>query len=144
DAVAPVAVGLVAAAIGFGPLHHRIRRSLLRAVHGDRLLPEEVIDRFGDRATRGLPLDELLRQLAESLRSTLGLAAVEIWTSAGPELELAMAIPARPAPPRTLTPDQVAGLVRTRSAGPAWLALWVPDLLDGSAATAPPTRAVPA
>jgi len=143
-AVVPVLIGLVVAAVAFGPLHRRARRSLLRAVHGERLLPEEVIDRFGDRATRGLPLDELLRQLAESLRVTLALDAVEVWTSAGPELELAMAVPARPAEPRTLTADQISGLVRTPSAGPAWLALWVPDVLDGPASTAPPTRAVPA
>jgi signal transduction histidine kinase len=144
DAVVPVLVGLVVAAVAFGPLHRRARRALLSAVHGERLLPEEVIDRFGDRATRGLPLDELLRQLAESLRVTLALDAVEVWTSTGSELELAMAVPARPAEPRTLTPDQISGLVRTPSAGPAWLALWVPDVLDGPAATAPPTRAVPA
>jgi len=144
DAVVPVLVALAAAALAFAPLHRRLRGALLRAVRGERLLPEEAIERFGDRATRGLPLDELLRQLAESLHATLALDSVTVWTSAGDHLAPAMAIPARPVPSLVLDTEQVAGLLRTSPAGPAWLELWLPELVDGPAAHAPPTRVVPA
>ena len=74
----------------------------------------------------------------------LALESVEIWTSAGPHLEQAMAVPSRPPRPLALGPEQVAALTRTSTAGPAWLELWAPDLLDGPAADAPPTRVIPA
>jgi signal transduction histidine kinase len=144
DAAIPVLVGLGVAAVAYTPVHRRLRAAMLHAVRGERLLPEEAIDRFGDRATRGLPLDELLRQLAESLHATLALQSVEIWTSAGSHLESAMAVPSRPPRPLHLGPEQIGALLRTSTAGPAWLALWAPDLLDGPASDAPPTRVVPA
>jgi signal transduction histidine kinase len=142
--VVPVLVGMAVAALAFGPFHRRLRATLLRAVRGERLLPEEAVERFGDRATRGLSLDELLRQLAESLLTTLALESVVIWTSAGDRMEPAMAVPSRPVDDLVLTPGQVDGLVRTSPVGPAWLELWAPELLDGRADDAPPTRAVPA
>ena len=45
-----------------------------------------MLEAFGDRAARGVPVEELLRQLAESLRDDLGLAAVEVWTRDGADL----------------------------------------------------------
>ncbi len=143
SAVIPVLVGLAVAAVAFAPLHRRLRATLLRAVRGERLLPEEAVERFGDRATRGLPLEELLRQLAEALHATLSLESVQIWTSSGPHLELAMAVPSRPPGTLALDAGQVAALVRTSTAGPAWLELWAPALLESAAADAPPTRVVP-
>ena len=40
--------------------------------------PDEVLRTFGSRLTRALPLDELLLQLAESLKATMNLEVAEV------------------------------------------------------------------
>jgi signal transduction histidine kinase len=80
---------------------------------------------------RGLPADELLLQLAESLRATLLLACAEIWTNTGGILERAAADP--PAVGRTLILDgaEEAAAARAGVVGRTWLGLWLPDVLLG-------------
>jgi len=42
-----------------------------------------VLRTFGSRLTRALPFDELLLQLAESLKATINLEVAEVWTRSG-------------------------------------------------------------
>ena len=51
-----------------------------RRVYGEGHAPDEVLRTFGSRLTRALPLDELLLQLAESLKATMNLEVAEVWT----------------------------------------------------------------
>ena len=130
-AVALSAIGAGAAALCYRPARERLREWLVRLTFGVRRPPEEVVRRFGDRANRGLPADELLLELAESLRRTMSLADVELWTKAPGGIARAVSIPERA--PATLRPaPQVAdALTRTPIAGRRWMDIWLPQLLDG-------------
>ena len=48
---------------------------------------------FGSRLTRAIPMDELLLQLAESLRKTLALTRAEVWTGTEGVLERSVSVP---------------------------------------------------
>jgi signal transduction histidine kinase len=80
-------------------------------------------------------LDELLLQLAVSLRKVLVLRRAEIWTGTAGRLELAVSVPDREA--AALVLDQEARPVVTRAGvtGNAWLEIWLPALLEGRGAT---------
>lgn len=74
----------------------------------------------------GHPLDELLLQLAESLRKTMALAAAEVWTAGDGIYERAVSVPGWGQARLTVGPQG-----QGRGAGPAWLRLWLPALLSG-------------
>jgi signal transduction histidine kinase len=85
---------------------------------------------FGARLSRAVPLDELLLQLAESLRRTLALTAAEVWTGSEGRLERVASDPDRGPAAVTLDVSEQAIAARA-SAGPAWAAVWLPQLLSG-------------
>src|SRR6202034_385422 len=72
-ALSMVASGV--AALIFVPVRARFLDSATRFVYGSREAPDEVLRTFGSRLTRAIPMDELVLQLAESLRKTMGLAS---------------------------------------------------------------------
>ena len=80
DAARPVDArrGRRGAAVGSGA--GTARRLATRRVYGEGHAPDEVLRTFGSRLTRALPLDELLLQLAESLKATMNLEVAEVWT----------------------------------------------------------------
>jgi signal transduction histidine kinase len=127
--VLPLLVGTGVAAACFGALRAQTVAAARRAVHGVRLTPDEVLNTFAERAGRGVPLDELLLQLAESLRVTLALDEVEIWAGHGTHLERVMSVPHRPAT-LTLQGRDLDVLARVGVAGEAWLRMWLPRLLE--------------
>ncbi len=81
------------AAIGYLPARDRFVASATRFVYGAREAPDEALRTFGSRMTRAIPMDELLLQLAESLRKTMGLTSAEVYTGAGDVLERAASVP---------------------------------------------------
>jgi signal transduction histidine kinase len=125
----PVRIRLVAAA-----------RSLLGR-GGDR--PEAVLSGFGARMTRSVPFDELLLQLAESLRATIGTAGAEVWVGSEGVLTTAVSVPDRPPGRIELDPHERVVVGRTRIGGASWLQVWLPELLDGHPDGAP-IRVAPA
>ena len=68
------------AALLWLPVRERLTDVATRRVYGERHAPDEVLRTFGSRLTRALPLDELLLQLAESLKKTMLLSVAEVWT----------------------------------------------------------------
>ena len=106
----------------------RLTRFANRLVHGERGPPDEALRAFASRLTRALPLEELLLQLAESLRRTLALAAAEVWTGSGGLLERASSDPDRGPASLLLTPAEEAVIARAGVSGPAWLDVWLPHL----------------
>jgi signal transduction histidine kinase len=128
--VLPLLIGAGAAAVAFGPLRTRTTATARRALHGVRRTPEEVLQTFADRARRGVPLDELLLQLAESLRTTLAVDAVEIWAGTGGSLARVLSVPHR-GETTTLNERDLTHLGRIGVAGDAWLRMWLPRLLEG-------------
>src|SRR4029079_9109284 len=99
-------------------------------VYGERHAPDEVIRTFGSRLTRALPLDELLLQLAESLKATMALARAEVWTrAAGGGLERAVSVPDRGAAHLSLGAEEEPVVARAGVSGPAWARVWLPAVL---------------
>jgi signal transduction histidine kinase len=119
------------AAIGYLPARDRLVTSATRFVYGAREAPDEALRTFGSRLTRAIPMDELLLQLAESLRKTMGLTRAEVYTGMGDVLERAVSVP--DAGPRSIVVTQRERPVVTRAgvSGSAWVSVWLPALLEG-------------
>ena len=86
-------VAAAVAALLWLPVRERLTDVATQLVYGERHAPEEVLRTFGSRLTRALPLDELLLQLAESLKKTMLLSVAEVWTRGTGGLERAVSVP---------------------------------------------------
>jgi len=125
---------MAAAAIAtlfYGPARQRLSQMANRLVYGEREAPDTVLRTFGSRLSRAVPMDELLLQVAESLRKTLALSAAEVWTGSGGRLERAVSVPDVPVRRLTLNADEQLVVARAGVTGTAWLEVWLPAMLDG-------------
>ena len=118
------------ASIAYVPARERLAESANRLVYGERHPPDEVLRTWGSRLSRSIPMDELLLQLAESLRKVLVLRRAEIWTGTPDTLELAVSVPDRTAQPLHLGPEEQPVVTRAGVTGNAWLEVWLPALLE--------------
>jgi signal transduction histidine kinase len=119
------------AALGYLQARERLMTSATRLVYGAREAPDEVLRTFGGRMTRAVAMDELLLQLAESLRKTMALTSAEVYTGSGEVLEREVSVP--DAGRRTLMIGDRERPIITRAgvSGTAWASIWLPALLDG-------------
>ena len=90
-----VAAGL--AALLYLPARRWLTERANRLVYGERVAPDETLRTFGQRLTRSIPMDELLLQLAESLRKSMVLESAEVWTGQAGTLRADRRCPASPA-----------------------------------------------
>src|SRR5438067_2636011 len=81
------------AALLYLPARDRLTRFSNRLVYGEREAPDQVLRTFGTRLSRAIPLDELLLQVAESLRETLALQVAEVWTGSEGRFERSVSVP---------------------------------------------------
>jgi len=121
-------------ALVYLPVRRRLLGIAARIVRRDRGSPDAVLRSFGSRLTRAIPLEELLLQLAESLRTTLGVRSAEVWTGSGGVLERAASDPDCGSATLTLTQAEESVLARTSVAGAPWLRVWLPRLVADRAA----------
>jgi signal transduction histidine kinase len=126
--VVPAAAAAALAAGSIGAVRRR-----LPAV-SDRLVartatPADIVRSFGDRTSRDLPDEEVLRGLAEALRRVMRLRVAEVWTLTGGQLRRTVSVPARPPAAVTLDEHQVRYLSGEGVFGRAWLELWLPALV---------------
>jgi signal transduction histidine kinase len=119
------------AAVIFVPVRERFLQSSTRFVYGAREAPDEVLRTFGSRLTRAIPMDELLLQLAESLRKTLALASAEVFTGAGEVLERTVSVPDIGPGSIVVSPRERPVVTRAGVSGTAWASIWLPALLAG-------------
>ena len=119
------------AALLYGPARERLTRFANRFVYGEREAPDKAIRDFGSRMSRAVPLDELLLQVAESVRSSLAPMAAEVWTGSGGELQRTVSVPDAPVAHLSLSPSEGAVVARAGVSGPAWVRVWLPQLLQG-------------
>jgi signal transduction histidine kinase len=119
------------AALLYWPLRGRLSGLAARLVGAERDSPGEVLRTFGSRLTGALPLDELLLQLAESLRRTLVLEAAEVWTGSGGLLERSASDPDADRASLILTSAEEAVIARAGVPGTAWLSIWLPRVVAG-------------
>lgn len=137
-------LSLLAAAIAalvWVPARERLTDVATRRVYGERHAPDEVLRTFGSRLTRALPLDELLLQLAESLKKTMSLDVAEVWTRTAGRLERAVSVPDRGPARLDLGPEEEVVVARAGVSGPAWARVWMPTLVGVS--TEPVMRIAP-
>ena len=136
--VGPAVVAAVVAALLARPLGRRAAGAVRSALLGARRSPDELLADVAERAGRDVAIDDVLRRLAESMRRDWRLARVELWTGDGtdPELRRGLVVPqpgdtdpdaVAPAP---LTRAEEAALRRAGVAGPGWLRVWLPRLLE--------------
>jgi signal transduction histidine kinase len=121
------------AAIGYLPARDRLVAAATRFVYGAREAPDETLRTFGSRLTRAIPMDELLLQLAESLRKTMALTSAEVYTGTGDVLERVAAVPDTGPRSVVVTDRERAVVARAGVSGNAWAAVWLPGVLDGRA-----------
>ena len=121
------------AAIGYLPARDRLVAAATRFVYGAKEAPDETLRTFGSRLTRAIPMDELLLQLAESLRKTMLLTSAEVYTGTGDVLERVAAVPDTGPRSVVVTDRERAVVARAGVSGNAWAAVWLPGVLDGRA-----------
>ena len=124
--------GAATASLLWVPARERLQGYANRRVYGEQHAPDEVIRTFGSRLTRALPLDELLLQLAESLKKTMDLDLAEVWTRNGGQLERAVSVPDRGHAAVDLGTEDAAIVARAGVSGPAWVRVWLPSFLAQS------------
>jgi signal transduction histidine kinase len=123
-------VAAAVAALLYGPARARLAQVSNQLVYGERHAPDEALRTFGARLTRAIPFDELLLQLAESLRRSLALQAAEVWTGSAGHLERVVSVPERGPARLALTEEERPVVARARVSGSAWLQVWLPRLLE--------------
>jgi len=129
-----LAKSMAAAAVAtllYGPARQRLTQYANRIVYGEREAPDTVLRTFGSRLSRAIPMDELLLQVAESLRKTLGLASAEVWTGSGGHLDKTVSVPDTKVERLVLSPDEETVVARAGVTGTAWVEIWLPALLQG-------------
>jgi signal transduction histidine kinase len=119
------------AALLYLPARERLGQFANRLVYGERDAPDEALRTWGTRLSRAIPMDELMLQLAESLRKTLVLDRAEVWTGSAERLEIAVSVPERKAEPLSLSETEAPVVARAGVSGPAWLKVWLSGLLVG-------------
>ena len=125
------------AALLYLPARRWLTERANRLVYGERVAPDETLRTFGQRLTRSIPMDELLLQLAESLRKSMVLTSAEVWTGHAGHYELAAGVPHRHPEPITIGDKELPVVARAGVSGGTWLDVWLPQLVGpgGSAAT---------
>jgi signal transduction histidine kinase len=119
------------AAIAYLPVRGRLAAFATRFVYGTREAPDEALRTFGSRMTRAVAMDELLLQLAESLRKTMGLTSAEIYTGGGDVLQRTVSVPDAGAKSIVLTDTERPVVARAGVSGSAWASIWLPSVRDG-------------
>jgi signal transduction histidine kinase len=132
DARRVLGLSMIAGAISallFVPARNWLEEAANRRVYGDREAPDEPLQTFGARMSRAIPLEELLLQLAESLKRSMQLAAAEVWTGTGGVFERAASVPYRETERIRLRDEEVAVVSRAHVSGNAWIQVWLPAFL---------------
>src|SRR5206468_3231898 len=127
-----LALSMIAAAVAAvlaSPVRRRLEEIANQRVYGERHAPDEALRGFGLRMSRSVPMDELLLQLAESLKKTMALQAAEIWTGNDGVIDRSVSVPDRPVRRIVLAGEELGVAARARVQGNAWLQVWLPSLL---------------
>ena len=120
-----VAAGL--AAILALPARRRLEEIANQRVYGERRAPDEALKTFASRMSRAVPMDELLLQLAESLRKTMApdrgrdLDGRRRRATSG-----SCRFPTGETPVSSLSGEELTVVARAHVSGNAWVQVWMP------------------
>jgi len=120
--------GAVSVALA-GPVRTRLREATGKTTRSSHRSAGSALANFGARMTRSVPMDELLLQLAESLRETMAPLGAEVWTGEGGTLDRTTSVPDRGPARIQLRGPELAAAVGARVSGSSWAAMWLPDVL---------------
>jgi signal transduction histidine kinase len=129
--LAPALAAMAFAALLLATLHGRVSRAISRATGGGRAAPTDLARSFSSRMSRAIPLDELVLQAAESLRSSLRLRSAEVWILAEGSLRPWIGDPGVDRPPVPLGGMDPGTVVQAGLSGHGWLQVWMPQMLEG-------------
>ena len=113
------------------PVRRRLEEVANQRVYGERRAPDDTLRTFATRMSRVIPMDELLLQLAESLRKTMDLTVAEVWTGGDGVYERVASVPNRGGARLTLSSEELTVVARAHVSGNAWMQVWLPSLLEG-------------
>jgi signal transduction histidine kinase len=119
------------AALAYQPARAWLTERANRVVYGERVSPDEALRTWGMRLTRAIPLDELLLQLAETLRKSMQLRSAQIWTGAAGHYEVAAMVPHRALAPYFVGEKERVVVSRAGVSGGTWLDIWLPGFVPG-------------
>ncbi len=134
-------VAAAGAAIVYQPARAWLTDRANRVVYGERVSPDEALRTWGLRLTRAIPLDELLLQLAETLRKSMQLSSAQIWVGADGQYEVTAMVPHRSVSHYVVGDKERSVVSRSGVSGGTWLDIWLPGLVDSSLVTS--TRVAP-
>jgi signal transduction histidine kinase len=112
-------------------LHDRIRDAIDRASGREHAAPADLARSLSSRMSRSVPLDELVLQAAEGLRTSLRLGAAEVWLLADGTLRPWIGEPEIHRPPMPLGEIEPAAVVQAGLSAHGWLQVWMPEMLEG-------------
>ena len=107
----------------------RARSFAKRVVYHDKGGVDDPVRSFRGHMSRAVPLDELLQQAVENLRSAMRVPSAEVWVAVGDSLRLKVADPERKRPKVLLGTAETGAVARAGVSGPAWLKVWMPGFL---------------
>lgn len=117
------------AAVLVPPVRSRVAEQVRSLLHEEAPSTGDVVSNFGARMSRAVPMDELMLQLAESLRETTPGTRAEIWTGTAAALRRTTSVPTLPPASLSVTGTAATTVARARIGGPAWVAVWLPQLV---------------
>jgi signal transduction histidine kinase len=126
--LASIFAAIIVAALAL-PVRHRLVSFGTGLIARQDASAEEVVATFGARMTRAVPMDELMLQLAESLRATVATAGAEVWVGTDGVLTRTVSVPNRPAQRLELGAHERVVVGRARIGGPSWSSVWLPQLV---------------
>ena len=129
-----LAFSMIAAAVVallYQPLRKRLVAIANRLLANEHASADDVLRAFGSRLAQPIPFDELLLQLAESLRRALKASSAEVWTGSGGLLKRAASDPDVGPASVILSRREEAVVTRAPVSGAAWVSTWLPQLMSG-------------
>ena len=129
-----LAFSMIAAAVVallYQPLRKRLVATANRLLANEHGSADEVLRAFGSRLATPIPFDELLLELAESLRRTLAVSSAEVWTGSGGLLKRAASDPDLGPASVILSRREESVVTRAPVSGAAWVSAWLPELVLG-------------
>ena len=121
------------ASLAYNPARTWLSDRANRVVYGERVSPDEALRTWSSRLSRAIPLDELLLQLAETLRKSMQLKSAQIWTGTDGHYEIAAMVPSRRMAPLTVGAKEQGVVSRAGVSGGTWLDIWLPGLVSSTA-----------
>ncbi len=131
---AVVVAALVATGAGallFRPLQDRFDAIAAGLVDEEPRTPDALLAVVSRTLSQPLPLDEVLVEVTQSLRTALALTAAELWVNRDGVLHLVASDPYRARRRAHVGAAELRALAGVGIAGRAWLRVWLPSLLEG-------------